>query len=179
MRNSSLFSALSSQEDSHHDASSSRTLHSGSLVLSEAPNQFTPTFHTVTSVLSSIHRADLTLLSISNNASGRPVLPTLPVSPYPVHPGTAIRAHFVVDKEPDEAGWRPWVGGTWSKWVKGTVVGYRDFAGREAQVRPFLSGHRRLAGTDESCVVCSQAHTTLCLISCSSRCLLQGRAEDR
>jgi hypothetical protein len=26
------------------------------------------------------------------------------------------------------------VGGSWSKWVQGTVLGYRDFAGRETEV---------------------------------------------
>ena len=41
-----------------------------------------------------------------------------------------------MDKKPvDDEGWRPWIGGTWSKWVKGKVMEYRDFAGREAQVR--------------------------------------------
>lgn len=74
------------------------------------------------------------LLSVARNTLSESSLTSLPISPYPVHPGTAIRAHFVADKEPNEAGWHPWVGGTWSKWVKGTVVGYRDFAGREAKV---------------------------------------------
>lgn len=63
---------------------------------------------------------------------------TLPVSPYPAPQYTPIRAHFVVDQKPDDTGWKPWVGGTWSKWVKGKVLGYRDFAGREAEVFIFL-----------------------------------------
>jgi len=46
--------------------------------------------------------------------------------------GTPIRAHFVSETRPKEDGWQPWVGSTWSKWVQGTVVGYRDFSGREA-----------------------------------------------
>lgn len=78
-----------------------------------------------------MHKADLMLLSASVPGL---TLPTLPISPYPVHPGATIRAHFVVDKQPEEDGWRPWVGNTWSKWVKGTILGYRDFAGREAKV---------------------------------------------
>ncbi|KAL1667681.1 hypothetical protein GGF50DRAFT_112027 [Schizophyllum commune] len=63
------------------------------------------------------------------------LLPILPVSPYPVHPGTRIRAHFVRHTPPvlGEEGWVPWVGGMWSKWVSGQVVGYRDFAGKEAK----------------------------------------------
>ncbi|KAJ7462619.1 hypothetical protein B0H11DRAFT_2159926 [Mycena galericulata] len=53
------------------------------------------------------------------------------ISPYPAHRDTAIRAHFVAHERPQEPGWAPWVGGTWSKWVRGTVLGYRDFSGRE------------------------------------------------
>lgn len=95
----------------------------------------TPTFRPITSVLSAMHRGDILLLSSASSSTV-----SLPVNPYPVHPGTPIRAHFVADKPPvngsacDREGWTPWVGGTWRKWVKGTVVGYRDYAGREAQV---------------------------------------------
>lgn len=85
-------------------------------------------FHPVSEVLSALHRSDLVLFRKSG-----PALKTMPVSPYPVHPNAVIRAHFVVDEEPDEPGWVPWIGGTWSKWVRGKVVGYRDFAGREAK----------------------------------------------
>jgi len=84
--------------------------------------------HPVSSVLSSLHRSDLLLLSTPGLSQN-----TLPVSPYPAPPHTRIRAHFVVDRRPDESGWRLWVGNLWTKWVKGTVLGYRDFAGREAQ----------------------------------------------
>jgi hypothetical protein len=63
-----------------------------------------------------------------------PALRSLPISPYPVPAGTHIRAHFVSETRPKEDGWQPWIGGTWSKWVQGTVLGYRDFAGREAMV---------------------------------------------
>ncbi|OBZ79519.1 hypothetical protein A0H81_00585 [Grifola frondosa] len=72
--------------------------------------------------------ADLLILDAAGPAPN-----TLPVSPYPVHPGTRIRAHFVSDAPPEQDGWTPWLGGTWSRWMSGTVVGYRDFAGREAK----------------------------------------------
>lgn len=85
----------------------------------------------ISSVLSSLRRSDLLLLSKTG-----PPQNALPVSPYPAPQHTRIRAHFVVDRKPDESGWMPWVGGMWSKWVRGSVLGYRDFAGREAQVRP-------------------------------------------
>lgn len=44
-------------------------------------------------------------------------------------------AHAVSHRKPSEPGWTPWVGGSWSKWIRGSVLGYRDFAGREAVVR--------------------------------------------
>jgi hypothetical protein len=98
-----------------------------------------PAFHPVQNILSSLHRSDLLLLSTESKATMR----VMPVSPYPVQPGTPVRAHVVVHKQPDEQGWRPWIGGTWSKWVRGTILGYRDFAGREAQVKifPVLTTH--------------------------------------
>ncbi|TFK87949.1 hypothetical protein K466DRAFT_575602 [Polyporus arcularius HHB13444] len=105
---------------------------SGSFVI--AGPSATPTFHPVSSILSAMHRGDLLLLSSPSASSG---LRSLPVNPYPVHPGTPIRAHFVADRAPETGphrdGWTPWVGGTWRKWIKGTVVGYRDYAGREAK----------------------------------------------
>ncbi|PSR71322.1 hypothetical protein PHLCEN_2v12836 [Hermanssonia centrifuga] len=104
---------------------------SGTLVLSGLPDDHVPAFSPVTSVPSSLHRADLLLLSTLKSSLS--TLRTLPVSPYPVQAGTPVRAHFVVHQEPEEEGWRPWVGGTWSKWVKGTVLGYRDMAGQEAK----------------------------------------------
>lgn len=79
--------------------------------------------------MSSLRKSDLLLLSKEG-----PSRTTLPVSPYPAPLYTRIRAHFVVEQKPNESGWRPWVGGMWSKWVAGSVLGYRDFAGREAQV---------------------------------------------
>ncbi|TCD67534.1 hypothetical protein EIP91_012288 [Steccherinum ochraceum] len=113
---------LQSLTDSEHQ--------SGSFIIAGTPDA--PIFHPVSSIASALHRSDLLVLSSPSTSSPRPR--TLPVSPYPAQPGTSIRAHFVVDKKPteDEEGWKPWIGGTWSKWVKGTVMEYRDFAGREA-----------------------------------------------
>ncbi|KAI0803036.1 hypothetical protein BC629DRAFT_1580963 [Irpex lacteus] len=128
MRNSQLFSELprpvyaGGTEDKV-------TFASGSFVLTASVGQKPAQFHSVQRVLSSLHRSDLVLLSTNSTVSTR----LLPVSPYPVQPGAAVRAHVVVHQEPDEEGWTPWIGGTWSKWVRGTVLGYRDFAGREAQ----------------------------------------------
>jgi len=102
---------------------------SGSFVFSQSgPDTVT---YPVASILSSLHRSDLILLSPS---SVRSHLRSLPISPYPSLAGTPIRAHFVSEKRPEEDGWQPWIGGTWSKWVRGTVLGYRDFSGREATV---------------------------------------------
>jgi len=112
-------------------SSPSGTGPSGSFIITGSSSS--PTFSPVSSILSSLHRFDLLLLSTSTL---RPSSHTLPVSPYPAQPGAPIRAHFVTDKPPtgaDGEGWRPWVGGTWSKWVRGKVVGYRDLAGREAK----------------------------------------------
>ncbi|KAH8100567.1 hypothetical protein BXZ70DRAFT_159668 [Cristinia sonorae] len=122
--------------------SSSDTQHrSGSFIISGTPDA--PVFHPVSSIASALHRSDLMILSASAstytstasrlNPSIYSSVHSLPVSPYPAPPGAAIRAHFVVDKKPAENGWKPWVGGTWSKWVKGKVLEYKDFAGREAQ----------------------------------------------
>lgn len=117
---------------------------SGSYILSSLPNSNTTLAHPITSVLSSLHRSDLLLLCASSNstASGAPLskLASFPVSPYPAQPGTPIRAHFHSATRPqldgdDGEGWEPWIGGSWAKWVKGAVLGYRDFTGREAQVR--------------------------------------------
>ncbi|KAJ6509288.1 hypothetical protein C8R47DRAFT_16465 [Mycena vitilis] len=73
----------------------------------------------VSSIVSAIPRSDILLMQ---SASG-PVLPTLPISLYPPQRKTAIRAHFVTHERPEEDGWTSWVGGTWSKWVRGTVLG--------------------------------------------------------
>jgi len=129
MRNSSLFASLPALA-STHEHGDTPLIASGSFVLTPRPGQHAPAFHPVNDVLSALHRPDLLLLSVPRT----PVRPSrsLPVSPYPAHPGATIRAHVVIHREPDEEGWRPWTGGTWSKWVQGTILGYRDFAGREA-----------------------------------------------
>ncbi|KAI0690708.1 hypothetical protein BC835DRAFT_1407464 [Cytidiella melzeri] len=125
MRHSTLFSSLSSAQTDPNAPS----VASGSFVITSAADKRTSSFHPVQSVFSSLHRSDLLLLSADLKAPLR----GLPVSPYPAQPGTAVRAHVVVYTEPNEDGWKPWIGGTWSKWVRGNVMGYRDFAGREAQ----------------------------------------------
>ncbi|KAK7064431.1 hypothetical protein R3P38DRAFT_2824474 [Favolaschia claudopus] len=84
--------------------------------------------HRVSRIVSSIPRSDLLLLQ-----SESPALPTLPVSPYPVQSETAIRAHFVKHDDPQDSGWLPWIGSSWSSWVQGSVASYKDFAGRETQ----------------------------------------------
>lgn len=89
--------------------------------------------HPITGVVSALPRSDLLLLSCKFDKS-KCELESLPVSPYPVQANTPIKAHFVALAEPKTEGWQPWIGGTWSKWMSGTVLGYRDFAGREAEV---------------------------------------------
>ncbi|KAJ8508078.1 hypothetical protein ONZ45_g9612 [Pleurotus djamor] len=121
IRNSSLFAQALMD--------SSRTT-SGSFIITEGDNN-TLTFHPVFGLASTLHRSDLLILS-TGELPKKTQVSTLPLSPYPAHPQTAIRAHFVAHHLPDEPGWTPWIGGTWSKWVRGEVLGYRDFAGREA-----------------------------------------------
>ncbi|CAA7264693.1 unnamed protein product [Cyclocybe aegerita] len=89
----------------------------------------TVTVYPVSRVVSCLPMSDLLLLSCSIPPG---VVNTLPVSPYPAHRDTTIRAHFVLHDEFQAGkGWRPWVGDSWGKWVEGRVLGYRDFAGRE------------------------------------------------
>ncbi|EIN13568.1 hypothetical protein PUNSTDRAFT_56321 [Punctularia strigosozonata HHB-11173 SS5] len=112
------------------DQETSRSFQSGSFVLSRASG--TTKFHPVTSISSSLHHSDLLLATVTDN-NGTPRLPNLPISPYPAHPGTPVRAHFVTSAPPaGDPTWMPWIFGLYSKWVSGTIVGYRDFAGREA-----------------------------------------------
>lgn len=87
----------------------------------------------VSRVISALPRSDLILLACPMPPG---VMKTLPVSPYPAHRDTNIRAHFVTPFKPEDGddGWMPWIGGTWGKWHSGKVLGYRDFAGRETQV---------------------------------------------
>ncbi|KAJ7042489.1 hypothetical protein C8F04DRAFT_1219148 [Mycena alexandri] len=108
--------------DGDHAGSSS-----GSFLVSGAAGSLS--VNSISAVVSAIPRSDILLLRTAALAA----LPTLPVSPYPVQRETVIRAHFVTHERPQEDGWTPWVGDTWSKWVRGTVLGYRNFAGRETQ----------------------------------------------
>ncbi|KAJ3998448.1 hypothetical protein F5050DRAFT_1544675, partial [Lentinula boryana] len=121
-----LEEADSSYGSNRHSSSTSRRVDSGSFVISSEGNMYP-----VTDIVSSLPKSDLMIMSCKN-----PAVATLPVSPYPVHAGTPVLGHFVSHELPDEPGWRPWVGDSWSKWVRGTVLGYRDFAGREAQANP-------------------------------------------
>ncbi|TFY74658.1 hypothetical protein EWM64_g9354 [Hericium alpestre] len=103
---------------------------SGSLILSSPATLASPiTANPILSVLSSLPRSDILIFACAPPAPMR----TLPVSLYPAHPGTRVHAHFVAHARPEEEGWEPWIEGTWAKWVSGTVLGYRDFAGREAE----------------------------------------------
>ena len=82
--------------------------------------------------MSALPRSDLLLLSCAIPVGK---IHTLPISPYPAQGGTPIRAHFIRYQKPSESSWTPWIGDTWGSWVQGKILGYRDFAGRETQVR--------------------------------------------
>ncbi|KIK71258.1 hypothetical protein GYMLUDRAFT_148604 [Collybiopsis luxurians FD-317 M1] len=99
-----------------------RRVSSGSFVLSSDGG-----IYPVTDIVSSLPRSDLIIMSCA-----KPPVATLPVSPYPVHPETRISCHLISHEHPQEPGWSRWIGNSWSKWVRGVVSGYRDFAGREA-----------------------------------------------
>jgi len=112
------------------ESARSSALHqSGTFILVGSGDSMT--VHPVPDVVSALPRSDLLLLSCHVPPG---TVNTLPVSPYPAHEDASILAHFVSHKRPSESGWHPWVGDTWGKWVKGKVLGYRDFAGREAKV---------------------------------------------
>jgi hypothetical protein len=92
---------------------------------------------------SSLPHYDICLFVAPRSKDHQP-LPSLPVSPYPVHAGTKARAHFVTDTPPpgEEDHWFPCFDSKlYRRWVSGEVRGYRDFAGNEVQVhddsRPF------------------------------------------
>nr|VWP00596.1 MIT domain-containing protein [Ganoderma boninense] len=101
-------------------AVSSDTLRSGSLAISRSSSSSTatPVFRPISSVLSAMHRGDLLLLSamqsrLASGPASSSGLRSLPVNPYPVPPGTPIRAHFVADKPPtgtNRERWTPWPG---------------------------------------------------------------------
>lgn len=157
---------------------------SGSFVIAGPPTA--PVFHPVRAVLSAMHRGDLLLLSASTHAPSEPAqgLQTLPVNPYPVQPGTAVRAHLVADKPPppggrDADGWTPWVGGTWRKWARGTVLGYKDFAGREAKVSLPPAFIIRCAVIADGGSTRSRGRTTRSRTCTSTRRRRRGRAGAR
>ncbi|TFK31006.1 hypothetical protein BDQ12DRAFT_701669 [Crucibulum laeve] len=101
---------------------------SGSFVITGSGDSLS--LHPVSSVVSSLAKPDLLLLScrLSKGAVN-----TLPTSPYLVHSDTSIRVHFVMNDKPADPGWTPWIGRTWRKWVSGKIDGYRDFAGNETK----------------------------------------------
>ncbi|KAJ3801712.1 hypothetical protein GGU11DRAFT_869489 [Lentinula aff. detonsa] len=123
IRRSPIMLKNDSNGSNRHSSSTSRRVDSGSFVISSEGNMYP-----VIDIVSSLPRSDLMIMSCKN-----PGVATLPVSPYPVHAGTPVLGHFVSHELPDKPGWCPWVGDSWSKWVRGTVLGYRDFAGRETQ----------------------------------------------
>lgn len=97
----------------------------------------------VKSIPSCIPRSDVLLLEVLQPGvePGPPKLASLPVSPYPVHKDTKIRAHFVTTGQGaplslDHHSWSSWMGtaGVYRTWAKCTVRGYRDFTGRETHV---------------------------------------------
>lgn len=94
----------------------------------------------VKSIPSCIPRSDVLLLEVlqSGVEPDPPKLVSLPVSPYPVHKDTKVRAHFVADGQTPPLslgrhGWSSWMGtaGVYKTWAKCTVRGYRDFTGKE------------------------------------------------
>jgi len=100
-------------------------------------------------VVSALPKSDLLLLSyprLEHESNGESALSMVPTTPYPAQAHSHVKAHLVSHTQLDEPGWTPWIGGTWRKWVRGTILGYRDFLGREATVRtpPGLSLLRSL-----------------------------------
>jgi hypothetical protein len=138
----------------------------------------------VGAIPSSLPRHDLLLLTglpqktSSQQAAQRNRSNSLPISPYPVPIGTAIAAHFIIDKESVQKtyddGWIPCFNGMmYRKWVKGHVVGYRDFAGNEAKVNiPTL-----LCSVMLICDCLSLEPTTACRTCSSHQFLRRDPAE--
>jgi len=115
---------------------------SGSFVVSgKAGSQRGYDIYPVKSIPSCIPRSDVLLLEIFQPETKLelPRLRSLPVSPYPVHKDTRVRAHFVADSQGPllslgQHSWAPWMGsaGVYRTWAECMVRGYRDFTGREA-----------------------------------------------
>ncbi|KAH7883913.1 hypothetical protein F5I97DRAFT_1896749, partial [Phlebopus sp. FC_14] len=119
---------LLSAQSEQHAANDNR---SGSWVIADL-HRNRSTFLPVESVLSALRRADLLLLSMRH-----PTARCLAVSPYPVLVGARVYAHFVTTTPPrddDCNGWQRWICGTWRKWTRCEVTGYRDHLGRVARV---------------------------------------------
>lgn len=114
---------------------------SGSFVISDsAGSQRGYNIYPVNGIPSCIPRSDLLLLD-ADDKLGLPKLKPLPVSPYPVHKDTKVRAHFVTDRQEPflslgQHNWSPWMGasGVYRAWAECIIQGYRDFSGRETHV---------------------------------------------
>ncbi|KAH8835397.1 hypothetical protein DL96DRAFT_1702383 [Flagelloscypha sp. PMI_526] len=101
----------------------------GSFILSCNLNKnCPPSVYPVTAIVSSLPRSDMLLL----RASLPDYIHAFPLNPYPPKTSTPIQAHLVVHTEPQDPGWSPWIcEGSWTKWIPGQILSYRDFAGRE------------------------------------------------
>lgn len=117
---------------------------SGSFVISNSEgSQHGYDIYPVKGIPSCIPRSDVLLLEVfqPDTKLGLPKLTSLPVSPYPVHKDTKVRAHFVTDNQGSllssgQHNWSSWMGtaGIYRTWAECVVRGYRDFAGRETRV---------------------------------------------
>jgi len=122
---------------------------SGSFIVSgRVGSQHGYDIYPVKSIPSCIPRSDVLLLKAFQPETNLelPGLRSLPVSPYPVHKDTRVRAHFVSDSQGPllslgQHSWVPWMGsaGVYRTWAECMVRGYRDFTGRETQVGVLIS----------------------------------------
>lgn len=117
---------------------------SGSFVISESRrSQRGYDIYPVKGIPSCIPRSDVLLLEVfqPDTKLGLPKLTSLPISPYPVHKDTRVRAHFVTGSQGSllslgQHNWSSWMGtaGVYRAWAECMVQGYRDFSGRETHV---------------------------------------------
>jgi len=114
---------------------------SGSFVISDnAGSKRGYDIYPVKAIPSCIPRCDVLLLQVlqPDAKPGLPKLMSLPVSPYPVHKDTKVRAHFLTHNQGPllslgQHNWSSWMGtaGVYRAWAECRVRGYRDFSGRE------------------------------------------------
>lgn len=127
---------------------------SGSFVIFDsAGSQRGYDIYPVKGIPSCIPRSDVLLLEVfqPDAKMGLSKLSPLPISPYPVHKDTKVRAHFVTDNRGPllslgQHSWSSWMGtaGVYRAWAGCTVRGYRDFTGRETHVSGPISILRAL-----------------------------------